>query len=247
MEWSIQDLARAAGVTSRTLRHYGSRGLLTPSRVGANGYRYYDQECLVRLQRILLLRELGLGLAAIAEVLGGEQGTATALRVHLGLLEQEARRIARQIESVRTTLRKTEGDEELMAEEMFDGFDNRRHEDEVVRRWGRDAWVDGNRWWDGLGPAGRAAHHAEHEQVAAALGQAAAAGADPAGDPVQALVARHHRWVSTAGATDAERYLALGRMYVEDVRFAATYDAHGPGTAALLRDGITVYADRALA
>lgn len=43
MEWSIQDLARIAGTTSRTLRHYGHRGLLEPSRVGRNGYRYYDE------------------------------------------------------------------------------------------------------------------------------------------------------------------------------------------------------------
>lgn len=60
-EWSIEELAKAAGTTSRTLRHYGQTGLLTPSRTGANGMRYYDAGALVRLQRILLLRELGLG------------------------------------------------------------------------------------------------------------------------------------------------------------------------------------------
>ncbi|MGI5055026.1 MerR family transcriptional regulator, partial [Streptomyces sp. JAC18] len=54
MEWSIQEIARRAGTTGRTLRHYGDVGLLEPSRKGANGYRYYDQEALVRLQRILL-------------------------------------------------------------------------------------------------------------------------------------------------------------------------------------------------
>ena len=59
---SIQDIARLAGTTSRTLRHYDDIGLLEPSRIGANGYRYYDQHALVRLQRILLLRDLGLGL-----------------------------------------------------------------------------------------------------------------------------------------------------------------------------------------
>ncbi|GAA3200026.1 hypothetical protein GCM10020255_104150 [Rhodococcus baikonurensis] len=61
-EWSIQELAKSAGTTSRTLRHYGDLGLLEPSRIGANGYRFYDEDALVRLQRILLLRELGLGL-----------------------------------------------------------------------------------------------------------------------------------------------------------------------------------------
>ncbi|HSU47497.1 MAG TPA: MerR family transcriptional regulator, partial [Arthrobacter sp.] len=61
-DWSIQDVARLAGTTSRTLRHYDDIGLLKPSRVGSNGYRYYDGAALLQLQRILLLRELGLGL-----------------------------------------------------------------------------------------------------------------------------------------------------------------------------------------
>lgn len=60
------EVARAAGTTSRTLRHYDGIGLLEPSRVGDNGYRYYDRESLVRLQRIFLLRELGLSLPTIA-------------------------------------------------------------------------------------------------------------------------------------------------------------------------------------
>ena len=70
-EWSIQELSREAGVTSRTLRHYDDVGLLPPSRTGRNGMRFYDSDALVRLQRILLLRDLGLGLPAIRDALGG--------------------------------------------------------------------------------------------------------------------------------------------------------------------------------
>lgn len=69
-------------VTSRTLRHYHDVGLLKPAFVGSNGYRYYEQEQLLRLQRLLLLRELGLGLAAIAEVLNGQRDQVAALRRH---------------------------------------------------------------------------------------------------------------------------------------------------------------------
>ncbi|GED97146.1 hypothetical protein nbrc107697_11850 [Gordonia crocea] len=61
MEWSIQQIARLVSTTSRTLRHYDELGLVPPSRIGSNGYRYYDEHALVRLQRVLLLRELGLG------------------------------------------------------------------------------------------------------------------------------------------------------------------------------------------
>ena len=89
MDWSIQEVARLAGTTSRTLRHYDDVGLVPPSRIGSNGYRYYDADALVRLQRVLLLRELGLGIPAIAEVLEGQQDDVHALVTHRDLLRQE--------------------------------------------------------------------------------------------------------------------------------------------------------------
>ena len=81
-DWSIQEIARLTGTTSRTLRHYGDIGLLPPTRVASNGYRRYDQPALVRLQRILLLRNLGLGLTAIARVLDEEPDAVGALTRH---------------------------------------------------------------------------------------------------------------------------------------------------------------------
>ena len=89
MAWSIVEVARMAGVSSRTLRHYDSIGLLPPAFVGANGYRYYEREQLHRLQQILLLRELELGLPQIARILDGQQDRIAALRAHQRWLEEE--------------------------------------------------------------------------------------------------------------------------------------------------------------
>lgn len=128
MEYSIQEVAKAAGTTSRALRHYGELGLVPPSRVGANGYRFYDDRALVRLQRVLLLRDLGLGLPRIGEVLAAqdavadrEPGRAAAtdpaasaadasraeagiLRGHLELLREEQRRLGARIGAVERTI-----------------------------------------------------------------------------------------------------------------------------------------------
>ena len=145
MDRSIQDVARLAGTTSRTLRHYDRMGLLPPSRVGSNGYRYYDDDALVRLQRILLLRDLGLGLPAIAEVLNRDTEPARALQKHLGWLKQEQERLARQIASVSLTIKQLEGGEQLMAENMFNGFDHTQYKDEVEERWGTYAYAAGDR------------------------------------------------------------------------------------------------------
>jgi DNA-binding transcriptional MerR regulator len=176
-EWSIQDIARATGTTSRTLRHYGAVGLLEPSRIGANGHRYYDERALVRLQRILLLRELGLGLTAIADLLAGQCDPAGALRGHLELLEAERDRLGRQIESVRTTLHKTERGEPLMATEVFDGFDHTRYRDEVIERWGPEAYGCGDDWWRGLSAVDRAELQRREQDIAAGFARLHGAGA----------------------------------------------------------------------
>lgn len=246
-EWSIQDLAKAAGTTSRTLRHYGQLGLLEPSRIGANGYRYYDQDSLVRLQRILLLRELGLGLPVIGDVLRGEQDTAAALHVHLNLLEQEQDRIRRRIESVRTTLRKTKGGEELMAAEVFDGFDHTQYKDEVIERWGREAYESGDRWWRSMDDAAKAEFQQRQVDIATAFARAHEAGLAPDSDEVLAITQRHYDWVGIGwqGRTPtAEAFAGLGQMYVDDSRFAANYDVHGAGTAVFVRDAMKAFADR---
>ncbi|NML53906.1 MerR family transcriptional regulator [Streptomyces sp. R302] len=246
MEWSIQEIARKAGTTSRTLRHYGELGLLEPSRIGANGYRYYDQAALVRLQRILLLRELGLSLPAIAEVLEGQRDTSAALRTHLALLQQERERIGRQIEAVRTTLHKTERGERLMAEEVFDGFDHTRYEAEVTERWGRDAYERGDRWWRSLTEAEKKEFMETQAAIARDFGAAAAAGLAADADEVQALARRQYEWLSVTTAPTKEYLIGLGQMYVDDPRFTKNYDRHGEGTAVLVRDALTVWAERNL-
>ena len=149
-EWSIQQIAKIAGTTSRTLRHYGEIGLLPPSSVGHNGYRHYDRNALVRLQRILLLRELGLGLPQIGEVLARETSQEDALTGHLAWLRQEQDRLERQIVSVQLTIEALRGGERLMAEDMFDGFDHTQYKDEVEERWGKKAYADSDRWWRGM-------------------------------------------------------------------------------------------------
>ena len=63
-EWPIRDLAKATGLTSRTLRHYEQIGLLLPLRVASNGYRFYGDAEISRLYRIRLIRSEGV--AAVA-------------------------------------------------------------------------------------------------------------------------------------------------------------------------------------
>jgi hypothetical protein len=78
--------------------------------------------------------------------------------------------------------------------------------------------------------------------VNAALADLMTAGTPVTDAGVRDLVARHHAWVSLFWTPDAETYLGLGAMYVDDPRFAATYDAVAPGLAVYLRDAIAAHA-----
>lgn len=252
MERSIVDIARIAGTTSRTLRHYDDVGLLAPTRVGSNGYRYYDENALLRLQRILLLRQLGLGIPAIAEALAPatrSDATAGALQVHLELLEEERDRLARQIASVRSTIRKLEGGEQLMAEEMFDGFDSTKYKDEVTQRWGADSYAKSDAWWRAKSKDEQRAYQAQHAAIAADYSAARAAGEPAEAASVQSIVARHVDWLNlaaefTGGEITASRLLVYGDMYVGDPRFAKNYG--GLDGAEYVRDAFRYYAAQSL-
>ncbi|MEU8383620.1 MerR family transcriptional regulator [Streptosporangium sp. NPDC048865] len=72
--WRIGQLARMAGVSERTLRHYDRIGLLPPAAVdGSTGYRRYGVAELTRLERIRGLRRLGLPLRRIADLLNAPE------------------------------------------------------------------------------------------------------------------------------------------------------------------------------
>ena len=252
MDWSIQEIAKLAGTTSRTLRHYDDIGLLAPARIGSNGYRYYDADALVRLQRILLLRDLGLGLPAIADVLVREDRAPHALRGHLEWLRREQDRLTRQIASVEQTIDSLEGGERLMAEQMFDGFDHTEYKEEVERRWGTDAYARSDAWWRSMSADEKRAWQERLARLSADWIDAHERGIDPAGDEAQALAQRHFEWLRGVPGTPGggaegpsrEYFLGLAEMYVADDRFGANYG--GADGARFVRDAMTVYAERNL-
>lgn len=69
--WSIGDFARHGGVSLRMLRPYDAIGLLPPARVDVGkGHRWYAAAQLDQLNRIVVPRDTGFGLARIRELLG---------------------------------------------------------------------------------------------------------------------------------------------------------------------------------
>lgn len=256
MSWSIVEVARLAGVSSRTLRHYDDIGLVPPAYVGSNGYRYYDREQLHRLQEVLVLRELGLPLDAVARVLDGTRDRAAVLREHRAALLAERDRLTRLADTVGRTIAEIEGDDTmapLTPEELFDGFDAERqkeYEAELVERYGPQAQERIDESWRRIGTMSKADAERVQAELAARDAEYAAlldAGVDPSDPRVQEVTAGHYRWVCQFWTPDADAFAGLGDLYVDSPDFKARYDAVRPGLAEYVRDAMAVYAVESLA
>ncbi|MEV7972342.1 MerR family transcriptional regulator [Cellulomonas sp. NPDC089187] len=240
--WTTAELVRLSGVTSRTLRHYDAIGLLTPAGSTPGGQRLYRAEELLRLQEILVLRELGVPLATIGRALASPEYRTTALREHHDRLLAERDRLDRLAGTVRDTLDALEEGSTMSADDLYNGFDHRQYEQEARERWGEDTVNRSTARWESMSQEQRDAHQVEADDLSRALADLMTAGV-PADDPrTRELVARHHRWVSRFWTPDAEAYRNLGAMYADDPRFTATYDAVAPGLAVYLRDAISAHA-----
>jgi DNA-binding transcriptional MerR regulator len=234
------------------LRHYDAIGLLEPAWVGSNGYRYYEREQVLRLQQILLLRELGLGLDTVGEVLDGRHRALDVLRNHERWLRAEQERLALLARTVSKTIEELEGGDNMKMEELFEGFDadrQARYEEELVERYGegaKDHIAESKAKMSGWDKPAADRFLAELQEISEAY--AALFDAAVAVDAPQALelTDRHYRWVCLSWTPDRESYTGLGQLYVDSPEFRARFEAHAEGFAEYVRDAMAAYAQARL-
>ena len=252
--WTIGAVARLSGITTRTLRHYAAIGLLEPVGVAAGGRRVYGRAELLRLQEILVLRELSLDLTTVAEMLaapdrpghGDPPDRIGLLRRHHARLVTERDRFDRLAATVASTITSLESGHDMAPKDLYAGFDNSQYESEARERWGDAATDRSNDAWGSLDADAQAAFQRESQDISTGLAALLGNGVPVEDERVQALVARHHAQVTVFWTPDAQSYRGLGEMYVEDARFTATYDAVAPGLAVYLRDAIDHFASTRL-
>ena len=239
---TVHEVSRISGVTIRTLRYYDRIGLLCPAARTEAGYRLYDEADLMRLQRILLLRELEIPLRDVARLLEcpeAEQREAIGQQVKLLELKKE------RTEKLIAFARRLSKGEETMDFSAFDRSKEEAYAAEAKARWG-----------------GTEAYHAYEKKAASRTeaegslfaGRMAAIFAafgvlkdgDPASDAAQAKVKELQDFISANyyPCTD-EILFGLGQMYVADARFTANIDAAGgEGTVAFVQQAIAAHCKR---
>jgi MerR family transcriptional regulator, thiopeptide resistance regulator len=121
--FTVKQLSTLAGVTPRTLRHYDQIGLLKPSRIGENGYRYYGEQAALQLQQILFYRELGLPLDEIKNIMGRRDfDILAALESHKAEISKRIKRLEQLVGTVDSTISYLKGQKTMDNKQIFAGF-----------------------------------------------------------------------------------------------------------------------------
>lgn len=255
-DYTVKTVARLSGVSVRTLHHYDEIGLLKPAWVGANGYRYYGREELLRLQQILFHRELGMPLAAIATLLDDPGfDRVTALRSHRARLRQQMDRGRQLIETIDATLAALQGETKMDETKMYLGFEpetQARHEAWLTERYGGemdDRVAQSKAGLAAMGASGAQALMAQGEALEAEFAQALQAGAPADSESTQALARRWCDWISRTWnrAPDRTAFVGLSRLYEDHPEFRARYEARCAGLTEYLGVALRAFAERELA
>jgi DNA-binding transcriptional MerR regulator len=256
--YTVSEVAKLSGVSVRTLHHYHEVGLLKPASVGANGYRHYGEDELLRLQQILFHREVGLPLSEIARVLDAPDfDRAAALKAHRARMVVEAKRYRQLIHTIDETLAALEGATTMNEKRMYRGFEVDEAESAKGEDWlrsrfgpGTQANIDRSRavganWSD----EELETYYREGREFDAAVAKAMADGLAGSSGPVQDLVRAHCATVCRGWGVPPSKgaCLMLAEIYRDGPMFEPRFAQIGPGAAKYVGDAITTYAERELA
>ncbi len=242
---TVKQLSTLAGVSVRTLHYYDEIGLLKPSAVGQNGYRYYDDQALFRLQQILFYRELDLDLPQIKAILDGRDfDLVTALQKHRQALQARIERLQTLVQTVDTTILHLVGEAPMSKKKIFQGFSEakqKEYEQEAMRQWGEADVKESIQLWNSYSKERQAEIMEEGSQIYQDL--VAAMGHGPRSPEVQALLVRWHQHLRYFYEPTLEVLSGLGNAYNEHPDFNATFTAIHPDLPPFLQQAIAHYVD----
>jgi DNA-binding transcriptional MerR regulator len=240
---SIKQLSTLAGVSVRTLHFYDQIGLLTPQRYRENNYRFYTQESVLKLQQILFFREMEFSLDQIAGILNQPNfDLIQALEEHRKALKSKAKRLNTLLETIDNTISNLKGQKDVAQTEYFKGFSDEQqaeYEKEAAQIWDPEMVHESNRRYKNLSQAEKDELGAKGERITLAIRDAMPKGVNA--PEVQKLIGEWQKHISFFYECTDEILLGLGKMYMDDPRFRATYDRIDPKLAEFFSEAIRIY------
>jgi len=242
---TVKRLSQLAGVTPRTLHYYDEIGLLEPETVGANGYRYYGDDSLLKLQQILFYRELDLSLEDIRQIMGRrDYDVLEALEGHKRALGQKLGRLERLIQTVNDTILHLKGQKEMSKEQLFEAFSEEQQEDyarQAEQMYDPEIVQASNRKWKAYSAEEKQRILNEGNRIYLDMVAAMPKGADS--PEAQAIVERWRMHMDYFWTPDLDQLLALAEGYNNDPRFKTNFDQIHPGLAAFMGEAVKVYVE----
>lgn len=242
---TVKQLSKLAGVTPRTLHHYDQIGLLKPSHVGENGYRYYGEESLLRLQQILFYRELGIPLEDIKKIMGRRDfDVLGALRSHKEALQKQVTRLNRLINTVDNTISNLKGNNTMSNKAYFEGFSDEEQEKyalEAEELYGSEYVRASMKKWKARTDEEKKRIMDEGSKNYTDMIATMPKGADS--PEAQAIVERWRRHLEYFWTPNLDQLLALANGYSDDPRFKANFDKMHPQLAGFMREAVKIYVE----
>ena len=137
----VKKVSEMSGVSVRTLHHYDEIGLLSPQKA-ENGYRYYSEEDMTRLQSILFYKYLGFSLKDIKQMIEQkDRDILSHLQRQLNLMQAENAKLLTLIETLEKTILSQERKLTMTTQEKFKGFtyaDNQTYKQAAMDRYGKE-------------------------------------------------------------------------------------------------------------
>jgi DNA-binding transcriptional MerR regulator len=245
--YTVKQLSDLAGVSVRTLHYYDEIGLLKPSSVGENSYRYYEEGALLRLQQILFFREMDLGLLQIKEILDSPNfDLVEALHTHRHALQAKIDRMQSLINTVDSTIMHLVGEVTMSKKKkMFQGFTaekEKEYEEEAKRRYGEETVAQTTRRWNSYTEEQKTQIKEEGGAIYLDLVDAMPTGHDS--DQTQAILVRWHEHLRHFYEPSIEVLGGLGKTYNDDPDFNAFFTAIHSDLPEFLSKAIAVYVDK---
>lgn len=252
MAYTVKKIAEISGVSVRTLHFYDEIGLLKPAFTGDNGYRYYEEKQLLKLQQILFFRELGIELKNIQVLLKqADFDQLLALKSHRKFLEQECKRLKKLILTIDKTVRKLKGEKTMKNTEMFAGFDAQKQKN--YEAYLIENGYTNNQSIKNVATKTKSWSKLKWETVKASgnafnveIAQLFQRGLEPNDAAIQVLLEKHFIWISQFWQPTKEKYIGLGKLYLENEEFKKYFDSYADGLAKFLAKAMKIYANKNL-
>jgi DNA-binding transcriptional MerR regulator len=248
---TVKQLAAISGVTVRALHHYDEIWLLKPASVGANGYRYYGRKELMRLQRILFHRELGVPLNEISDLLDmeGDDQIGALLR-HRERLVAEQVRFSQLIKTIDRTVAELKGEDTMTNADLYKGFSPEKqaeYEAWLIERYGeriRENVERSRKAVAKMTETERDAQMQELKSLEQGLAEGLRRGVAPESSALDPLLERHRAWVGQMWDRPCTReaYGGLADIYLAHPDFRARYESVEPGFTDYLTAAMKAYA-----